>query len=439
MFELIRANQRRTLILVFVMGLLLFFLGYAMGEIFWGGAGGIGVFIAFVIWVVMSLVSYFQGSRILLSISRARKIEKSDHPTLFNVVEEMTIASGLGKMPEIYIIDDPSPNAFAAGRDPAHAVVAVTSGLLELLTRDELQGVIAHELGHIRNRDVLYMTMVGVMLGAIVLIADLGRRHLFWGGATRSRRSSRDAGGAQVIMLVVAIVLIILAPIIARFIYLAVSRRREYLADASGASYTRYPSALASALEKIGSSSVKLRVANPATAPMYFVNPLQKAKKSMSAWGSTHPPTEERVQILRGMGGAIDLASYDSAFRTVTGRPVGVVPAGAAAAAAAEASKASPPRPPIPPFGMPGMEGMEIPGGKAAGAILAGAAAAGAAASAKPDHVARVRETTDALWKTEGYRFIHCPCGTVLKIPPKLATREITCPHCGTRHPGDSS
>jgi heat shock protein HtpX len=297
--------------------------------------------------------------------------------------------------------------------------------------------VIAHELGHIRNRDVLYMTMVGVMLGAIILIADLGRRHLFWGGATRSRRrSTSSAGGANFIMLAVAIVLIILAPIIARFIYLAVSRRREYLADASGASYTRYPSALASALEKIGSSSVKLRVANPATAPMYFVNPLQKAKKSMSAWGSTHPPTEERVQILRGMGGAIDLASYDSAFRTVTGRPVGVVPAGAAAAAAAEASKASPPRPPIPPFGMPGMGGMEIPGGKAAGAILAGAVAAGAAASAKPDHVARVRETTDALWKTEGYRFIHCPCDTVLKIPPKLAPREITCPHCGTRHPG---
>ncbi|MDX1584007.1 MAG: M48 family metallopeptidase [Thermoanaerobaculia bacterium] len=409
MFELIRQNQRRTIILVIAMGGLLLLLGWLLGEVFWRGAGTAGLLVAGIVWVGLSGVSYFKGDSIVLSISRARKIEKDDHPTLFNVVEEMSIASGLGRVPDIYIIDDPSPNAFAAGRDPQHAVVAVTSGLLEVLTRDELQGVIAHEIGHIRNRDVLYMTMIAVMLGSIILIADVGRRHLFWGGATRSRRSSRDGAAGHAILLIVAIVLIILSPIVAHLIYLAVSRRREYLADATGATYSRYPEALASALEKIAGSGQKMKVANPATAGMFFVNPLRSGGLGLSHLGSTHPPTEERVRILRSMGSVPGFASYDQAFRRISGRPVGLVPHSALESEAAETA-APPPLPLLQP------DGAAIPG---------------AAALA---HVGRVRETTDALWKTDGYRFIECPCETKLKIPPELAAEEIRCPHCGRLH-----
>lgn len=417
MFELIRDNQRRTSILVAAMGGLLLLLGWLIGEMYWQGAGIGGVVVAGAIWIGMSVLSYFRGDRIVLAISRARKIEKSDHPTLYNVVEEMTIASGLGRVPDIYIIDDPSPNAFATGRDPQHAVVAVTSGILELLDRNELQGVIAHELGHIRNRDVLYMTMLAVMLGSIILIADVGRRHLFWGGASRSRRSSKSGGAGNAILLIVAIAVIILAPIVAQLIYLAVSRRREYLADASGAAYTRYPEALATALEKIGASGERLRVANPATAGMYFVNPLRSVKRSFSTLGSTHPPTEERVKILRSMVSGASFAAYDQAFRRVTGRPVGVVPASGISDDRTVAPSA--PAAPAAPASSPAPSGIGLPGTAAISqaAILA--------------HIGRVRETGDALWKTDDYRFIECPCGTRLKIPPALARREIRCPHCG--------
>lgn len=414
MFELIRDNQRRTFVLVAAMGALLLLMGWLIGETFWQGAGSGGIVVAGAVWIGMSVLSYFQGDRIVLAISRARRIDKSDHPTLYNVVEEMTIASGLGRVPDIYIIDDPSPNAFAAGRDPQHAVVAVTSGILERLDRNELQGVIAHELGHIRNRDVLYMTMLAVMLGSIILIADVGRRHLFWGGASRSRRSSKNGGAGNAIILIVAIAVIILAPIVARLIYLAVSRRREYLADASGASYTRYPEALASALEKIGGAEERLKVANPATAGMYFVNPLESSKRSFSSVGSTHPPIEERVKILRSMASGASFAAYDQAFRRVTGRPVGVVPRSGMSTEAAATPAA--PAPQV------GLQNIGIPGASAIpqAAILA--------------HVGRVRETGDALWKTDDYRFIECPCGTRLKIPPALAGREIRCPHCGISH-----
>lgn len=227
------------------------------------------------------------------------------------------------------------------------------------------------------------------------------------------------------VILVVAVILIILAPIIARLIYLAVSRRREYLADATGATYTRYPEALASALEKIGGSTEKLRVANPATAGMYFVNPLRSEKFRMSSLGSTHPPTEERVRILRSMGVGPGFASYDQAFRRVTGRPVGVLPASALTEGGAAGKEIVPGRPPGSPLGTLPMGGTtaSTPGA----GVLAGAAVLA--------HVDRVRETTDALWKTDRYRFIECPCETRLKIPPELADREITCPHCGRTHP----
>jgi heat shock protein HtpX len=396
MWELVRANQRRSATLVVVMAGLLFFLGYALGETLAPGGGLGGLLIAFLVWIGLTLVSYFQGNAIFLAVAGAHRIEKKDNPVLFNVVEEMTIASGLPKVPDVYIIDQAAPNAFATGRDPQHAAVAVTAGLLETLDRDELQGVIAHELGHVANRDVLYMMMVGVMMGTIVLLADIGARVFFFGGGRR-RTSSRSGGQAQLVILAVAIVLMILAPIVAQLIYLALSRRREYLADASSALYTRYPEGLASALEKISHSTARLSSATRATAPMYIVNPLGVSARGLADLTSTHPPISERIRILRSMGSGAGLKTYNEAFRKVTGRAVGVVPFGALAAA--EHAPASAP-----------------------------------ATRDATSRLERVRQTTDMLWKLNQFVFIPCACGTTLKVPPAYVGREIPCPQCGTVH-----
>jgi len=222
------------------MGLLLLLLGYVLGLAF-AGSGTNGLAIALAIWLVMSLVGYFQGDSILLTMSKAKKIKRDDHPRLYNIVEEMKIASGLPKMPNVYIIDDPALNAFATGRNPDKASVAITSGLLQKLNRDELQGVIAHEISHIKNRDVLLMAMASVMLGTIVILAWYVSRVMIFGGAGRTRRSSSGGGQGQIIIFIIAIAFMILAPIFAYMIYFAISRKREYLADASSALYTRYP------------------------------------------------------------------------------------------------------------------------------------------------------------------------------------------------------
>ena len=395
MFELIRANQRRAAVLVVGMAVLLFAAGYALGELLQPGAGLLGLAGAGAVWTVMTLLAWFQGDRILLSASGARRIQKQDHPVLWNVVEEMCIAAGLPQMPDVYIIDEDAPNAFATGREPERSAVAVTAGLLERLSRDELQGVIAHELGHVKNRDVLYMTMIGIMMGTIVMLADIGVRALWYGGGRRRTSSNRDGGGGQAIVMLVALVLIVLAPLLARLMYLALSRRREYLADASSALFTRYPEGLASALEKISASGIPLRAANRATAPMYIVNPLKVVGQRLANLSSTHPATSDRVQILRSLGGGaeISLARYDDAFRKVTHRAVGVVPAGSLVAAETLAAR-------------------------------------GTGAPDPRSHVDRVRETTDALWRLQNYAFVSCPCGTTLKVPPEQAGREIPCPHC---------
>ena len=254
----------------------------------------------------------------------AREIQKQDHPQLFNIVEEMSIAAQLPKMPRVFIVDDPAPNAFAVGRNPDKAAVAVTIGLLKILNRDELQGVIAHEIGHIKNRDVALMTTAGIMLGAIVMLADIGTRAMwFGGGSRRSRDNNGGGGGAQAILMLVALVFIILSPILAQFIYFALSRRREYLADASGAMYTRWPEGLASALEKLGSHARPQADQSQVTAPMYIVRPLRQGeRRSVTSAFSTHPPLEERIRVLRGMGGSADFAAYDRAFAQITGKHV---------------------------------------------------------------------------------------------------------------------
>ncbi len=396
MWEQIRSNQIRSIVLVAGMGILLLLLGYLLGMSFLDSGIG-GIIIALMVWAIMNLIAYAQGDSILLAVSGAKKINPDDHPRLYNVVEEMKIASGLEKMPDIYIIDDPALNAFATGRDSNHAVVAITSGLLQKLNRDELQGVIGHEMSHIKNRDVLLMAMCAVLLGTIVILAWYASRFLFYGGMTRTRRSSREGGGGQIIILAVAIVLMILAPIMAQLIYLAVSRKREYLADASSALYTRYPEGLASALEKIAASTTPLNSANQATAPMYISNPFRKEGMSVSDLTATHPPISERIRILRAMAGA-SFVDYDQAYRQVR-QGKGVVPASALTTAGAVTLRAAHP------------EAVE-----------------------EPDKVQKARDTSDLMWRLHNYQTINCDCGTVLRVPPNFQEATVRCPHCGRLH-----
>ena len=342
MWEQIRSNRIRSAVLVTAMALVLLVLGYFIGLAL--GSPIAGLIIAFIIWGIMALIAYFQGDSILLSVSRARKISPQDNPRLYNVVEEMKIASGLEKIPDVYIIEDPALNAFATGRDPNHAAVAITSGLLQKLNRDELQGVIGHEISHIKNRDVRLMSLLAVMLGAIVILAYYMWMFAFLGtasaggggssgqGSGRGRGRGGGAGGVQIFIVVIALVLAIIAPIIAQLIYFAVSRKREYLADASSALYTRYPEGLASALEKLATSEAQVKTANQATAPMYIINPFKKKGMSISDLTSTHPSTAERIRILRSMGGGSSLVDYDKAFRQVKGK--GVIPPSALAGSA---------------------------------------------------------------------------------------------------------
>jgi len=397
-WEQIRSNRIRSVVLTIGMGVLLVLIGYFLGLYFFDSPIG-GLVIAILVWGVLSLIAYFQGDNVLIRMSRARKIGRDDHPRLYNVVEEMKIASGLEKMPDIYIIDDPALNAFAIGRDPKRASVAITSGLLQKLNRDELQGVIAHEISHIKNRDVLLMAMCAVVLGTIVILAWYGSRFMIFGAMTGSRRgSSRGGGQGNIIILVVALAFMILAPIMAQLIYLAVSRKREYLADASAALYTRYPEGLASALEKLGGSTEQLKSANQATAPMYIVNPFRKKGMRASDLSSTHPRLSERIRILRSMGGA-SFGDYDQAYRQVHGGSKGVIPTA----------------------------------GLAAGAVPLAAPQAGTSAD-EPDEVQRARETSDALWKKSNYKTLTCECGTRLRVPPNFRDPAIQCPHCGRTH-----
>jgi heat shock protein HtpX len=297
LYTSVAANKRNSFLITAAITAVFVVLGYFLGR-YWGSGYG-GVFIAFLVALVMSLSAYYGGDKMVLGISRAKRIEKKDAPQLFNVVEELSIAAGL-PMPAIYVIDDTAPNAFATGRDPRHASVAITTGLLQKLNRDELQGVMAHELSHVGNRDILYATMVGILVGSIVMMSDFFLRSFFWGGGRR-RRSNSGGGAAGAIFLVIAILLAVLAPIFAKLLQLAVSRQREYLADASGAKLTRYPEGLASALEKISGDKEVLEVANRATQHLYIVNPIKPFEKRASNLFSTHPPIQDRIARLRAM------------------------------------------------------------------------------------------------------------------------------------------
>ena len=399
MWEQIRDNQVRSTILVTAMGILLIMVGSLLGQALLGD-WSFGLVISLLIWFIMTLIAYFQGDSILLSLSGAKKIGPDDLPRLYNVVEEMKIASGLEKMPDVYIIDDPALNAFATGRDKNKTSVAVTAGLLQRLNRDELQGVLGHEMAHIKNRDVMLMAICSVLLGTIVILAWYGTRFLFWGGLGGSRRGSSSGGGyAQIIILIVAVVLMILAPIMAQLIYLAISRKREYLADSSSALYTRYPEGLASALEKIAASTEQMKSVNNATAPMYIINPFRKKGQVAEDLTSTHPPISERIRILRAMAGNVSFAAYNSAYNQVHKGGGGIMPGSALS------------------------ETAQIPEKE-----IRVQAISADTIDAKNE---RARETSEVLWGLNDYRSMTCKCGTKFKMPPDFFSDTFQCPHCG--------
>jgi len=297
LYEQIAKNKRLSYFLIVMMTALLIVFGFAVGYAA-TGVGWFGLVIAVVIAVTLSLTSYYKGDKIALATSHARKVTHEEAPQLFNVIEEMAIASG-NPVPAVYIIDDSAPNAFATGRNPENSSIAVTQGLLDKMNREELQGVVAHEMSHVRNYDILFATLVGVMVGAIALMADFFLRWSFWGGG---RRSGNDNSGILgVILLVLALVLAILAPIAARMVQLAISRKREYLADASAVELTRNPNGLANALQKIADDKEVLEVANRATAHLYIAQPIKKFSKKSRGLFDTHPPIDERIAVLRAM------------------------------------------------------------------------------------------------------------------------------------------
>ena len=315
--ERIARNRRNSLLLIAVFLAFITLFGYVIGFALLGDPTRalFGLALALVVGVIAGLISYFAGDKMVLAASRAREVAHDDAPVLFNVVEEMSIASGL-PMPKVYIVDDTAPNAFATGRDPEHATVAVTSGLLEKLDRDELQGVIAHEMSHVANFDIRYSMLVGILVGTTVLISDFFLRGLWFGGGGRGggRRGGDGGGQAQIIMLLVAIVLAILAPLFARLLQLSISRQREFLADATAVRLTRNPKGLADALQKISGDREVLEVANRATAHLYIVNPIKRFEKRSKGLFSTHPPIEERIQILRAIeaGGVAETTGQTS-------------------------------------------------------------------------------------------------------------------------------
>jgi heat shock protein HtpX len=294
-YERITQNRWRSFLLILGAIVLAGGVGYLFGYLFDGGL--IGLVIALIIAAVGSFVSYRYGDRLVLRVSRARPATREEYPQLHNLVEGLCIASGM-PVPALYVIPEDAPNAFATGRDPEHASVAVTEGLLRTLNRVELEGVLAHELSHVKNRDMLVGTLAATLVGVVVLLAGWMRWGLFWGGGR-----GRDRGGNPVIM-IVAILAIILAPLGAQLIRFAVSRRREYLADADGALMSRYPPGLASALRKIAASPNTMRVANNATAHLWFSQPSRAVGEGHSRVErlfSTHPPIEDRIRILEEM------------------------------------------------------------------------------------------------------------------------------------------
>lgn len=294
-YEHIFWNKFKTYVLLVLFSLLIILIGYVFGVAFLG-SGIFGLSLAFIFAIIFSMFAFFRGDSWINSMSHAKQIKKQDDPFLWNTVEGLALAAGVS-MPKVFVIKETSINAFASGRDPQHASITVTTGARERLKRQELEGVLAHEMGHVMNFDIRYMMLVTILIGVIALLSDFMLHSFIWGGGRR-----RSEGGGNGIMIVIALVLAILAPIIAQLIRLAVSRKREYLADATGAKLTRYPPGLADALGRIKNDHDKVvDTANKATAHLYIENPLRNAKGWTNSLFATHPPIDDRIKRLRAM------------------------------------------------------------------------------------------------------------------------------------------
>jgi heat shock protein HtpX len=376
---------------------LLILIGWTGGE--WlvaPGWGEYGVLFAVSVWVGLVLLYFHGAENIILSGSSARELRREESPRLFNVVEEMKIASGLDALPRIYLIPDAAPNAFAFGRKPGKIGIAVTRGLMYRLGRDELQGVIAHEMAHLKNRDVQFMTLAAVTIGAVVILSDIVRRTFWFGGRTRARNLARGSWRGNSIILAISLFVCLLGPLMAQLLYFACSRKREYLADACAAQFTRFPEGLASALEKISNAGAGVMFANRVTAPMFIVNPLSVARGERVSLFSTHPPTEERIRILRGMVRA-SLHNYESAYR-------------------------------------------QAKGGKLIG--TSSLAADQPQDIRAPSHEGAVEtwgSSGNLIYRTNGYVRVHCDCGLEAEIPPSYERDEVHCIRCGRTLPSPSA
>ena len=296
-YDAIAANKRSTFFLFGVFFVVIVLLGFFIGV--WMGSEIIGMVVTFAIAVVWGLVSWFAGDKIVLGVSGARKVRKTEYPYLYNTVEGLAIAAGV-PTPEMYVIDDPSPNAFATGRDPQHGKMAVTTGLLKMMNRQELEGVVAHEMSHIKNNDIRTMMIAAVLVGIIALLGNMFIRMMFYSGGNRNKKGGHPA------LMVIGLLFIIASPIIAQMIKMAISRKREFLADASAVELTRNPDGLRAALQKLALDHTPLRKANGATAHLYIEDPMDKEKKgffkSLNSMFSTHPPMESRIARLTEYG-----------------------------------------------------------------------------------------------------------------------------------------
>ncbi len=446
MWQQISNNKKNTFFLIFGMLLVLILLGAVIGTavfahleidfqqkellLFFIFCGSI---ISVIIWLVQLIAALSAGKKTVLSLGGACKLPQGTHLVLENVVEEMTIAAGLAKKPEIYVIDSSMPNAFATGLNPQNSAIAVTTGLLTQLNRDELQGVVAHEIAHIYNRDTMYMIFAAVMITSITIVADLGVRLFFntgYTGASSSRRSSGgNSGGSINILVLLCIIFMILAPVFAQILYFLVSQKREYLADACSAQFTRYPQGLASALQKISSFSSSNQVnVDKIISPMYIVNPksadklnLQKEKNSSmfnNIW-STHPPTSKRIEVLLKMTGA-DFKAYNNAFMKVAGNR----------------------KPVLDKNDLSGVKKIDIvikdniANHLPASSLVQTDASTKTALKSRKSEVNdnlidRKRNAEDILWKANNYIFKECQCGTKMKFPHEYYGQTIFCPHCG--------
>ena len=396
MWELIRINKRKSLFVLILMFILLVSLSGAIGAGFYAAdwvTGMLwGAFIGVILWAIQAAVAYFAGDDIVLHFNMAVVVTPESYPQLYNIVEEMKIAAGLAVMPEIYIVQSSGLNAFATGIRPEKTAICVTSGLVENLTRDELQGVIAHEMSHILNRDVLFMTFAGVMLGTITMLSNVMLRGTVLANSNnrRSRKKGGFSGGHPIVILIILIFAIV-APILARIFYFTISKKREYLADASAARLTRYPIGLASALHKIAKHS-SVDFVSKITAPMFIVNPQFSGTDEDSLFSaSTHPPIYKRIEILTQLqhGGKVSLENYQRIYE----------------------------------------KELETSGLFSKTSLESDKSEAVRAESTEKITESR-KDVADVILANTGFKILTCECGLKIKLPPSDLRMKVVCPRC---------